>query len=211
VAVELPAAEVFPALNGVRSQHAPPLGAAAGYDWDQAIREGLIDQCRQLTLSEITSRRHPFAPIEWHEVVMDVHGDRYRTMMKIVDGKLDVYDVTGSPSVPMLAFCLDGVTVAYTCGFSFGEALRDGLAQVLLWHQARAEGEPGYAPAPVPPLPPRERVSRVACPAWSTDQFATAGRLAQLGWTAVAVPLDHDPAVTTSIMPYLVNVVLTRA
>jgi len=212
LAYELPAAEVFPALRGVRSRYAPPAGAAAGYDWDQAIRKGLLDQCRRLTLSEIASSCHHITPISWYEVAMDAHGSRYRAMVKIAGGRLDVYDVTGAVRVPTLAFCLDGVTVAYTSGCSFGEALRDGLADVLLWQQARADREPGYAPAPVPPLPPRPRLPRVAdCPAWSTDVGAAVARLVQLGWTAVAVPLDHDPGVTSSIMPYLVNVVLTRA
>ena len=143
---------------------------------------------------------------------MNVPGSRYRSMVKTAGGTLDVYDVTGSPRVPTLAFCLDGVTVAYASGFSFGEALRDGLAEVLLWHQAQANREDDYAPARVLPLPERGRLSRVAaCPAWSTDEATTAARLARLGWTAVAVPLDHDPEVTASIMPYLVNVVLTRA
>jgi hypothetical protein len=142
---------------------------------------------------------------------MDMRGSRYRSIMKLIGGKLDVYDVTGSPRVPTLAFCLDGVTVAYASGFSFSEALRDGLAEVLLAHQAEANREADYAPARVPPLPVRGRLSRLAaCPQWSTDADATAVRLAQLGWTAVAVPLDHDPGVTSRIMPYLVNVVVTH-
>ena len=83
---------------------------------------------------------------------------------------------------------------------------------MLLWHQARANREPAYAPAPVPPLPRRGRLSRAAaCPAWSADERTVVARLAQLGWTAMAVPLDHDPGVTAGIMPYLVNVVLTHA
>jgi len=209
---ELPAAEAFPALRSVPPRYAPPAGAAAGYDWNQAIRTGLIDQCRRLTLTEIAGCRHRITPISWPEAAMDVLGSRYRSMVQIAGGKLDVYDVTGAAGMPALAFCLDGVTVAYTCGFSFREALRDGLAEVLLWHQARANREPAYAPAPVPPLPPRERLSRAAaCPAWSADEGTVVGRLAQLGWTAVAVPLDHDPAVTAGIMPYLVNVVLAHA
>jgi hypothetical protein len=82
---------------------------------------------------------------------------------------------------------------------------------VLLCHQAQASGQTDYAPAGVPPLPGRGRRARVAAlPDWSTDETATAAQLARLGWTAVAVPLDHDPAVTTSVTPYLVNVVLTR-
>jgi YcaO cyclodehydratase, ATP-ad Mg2+-binding len=208
---EIPAAVVFPALRGVRSSYVAPAGAAAGYDCEEAVRHGLVGQCRRLTLAEVAECRHPFTPIDWYEVALDVRGGRHRSMVKIVGERLDVYDVTGSPCVPTLAFCLDGVPVAYASGFSFAEALRDGLADVLLSYQAQAGQEADYAPARVPPLPPRGRLSRVAaCPAWSTDEATTAARLAQLGWTAVAVPLDHDPGVTASIMPYLVNIVLTR-
>ncbi len=207
----LAAAVVFPALRGVRSSYAPPPGAAAGYDWEEAVRNGLVGQCRRMTLTEVVDGRHPFAPIDWNEVALDVRGRRYRSLVKIVGGRLEVYDVTGSPRVPTLAFCLDGVTVAFASGFSFGEALRDGLAEVLLCHQAEANREVGYAPAHVPPLPMRGRLPRLAaCPTWSTDVATAAARLVQLGWTAVAVPLDHDPGVTGSIMPYLVNVVVTR-
>jgi hypothetical protein len=209
---ELPAAAVFPALRGVRSGYLPPAGAAAGYDWAEAVRTGLVGQCRRLTIAEVAECRQPITPIDWNEVALEEPGSRYRSMVRIVGKRLDVYEVTGSPRVPTLAFCLDGVTVAYASGFSFAEALRDGLAEVLRSHQSQANREADYAPAPVPPLPPRGRLSRVAaCPAWSTDEAATVARLARLGWTAVAVPLDHDPGVTASIMPYLVNIVLTRA
>jgi hypothetical protein len=208
---ELPAAAVFPALRSAGSSYARPAGAAAGYDWEEAVRHGLVGQCRRLTLAEVAECRRPFTPIDWKEAALDARGDRYRSLVKIVGERLDVYDVTGSPRVPTLAFCLNGTTVAYASGFSFTAALRDGLAEVLLSHQAQANREADYAPARVPPLPPRGRLSHVvACPAWSTDEAATAARLARLGWTAAAVPLDHDPGVTASIMPYLVTIVLTR-
>lgn len=209
---ELSAAAVFPALRGVRSGYVPPAGAAAGYDFHEAVRDGLLGQCRRLTLAEVTRYPQPFTPVDWSDAALDVSGDRYRSIVQIIAERLDVYDVTGSLRVPTLAFCLDGSTVAYASGFSFGTALRDGLAQVLLSYQARASSQTGYAPASVPPLPARARASEVAaCPEWSTDEAATAARLAQVGWTPVVVPLDHDPGVTASIMPYLVNVVLKRA
>lgn len=214
---ELPAAAVFPALRGVRPGDPPPSGAAAGHDWQEAVRSGLLGQCRRLTLAEIGNDRRRFRPIEWNEVALDSRGRRYRSTVKIIKGRLDVYDVTGSPGVPTLAFCLDGVTVAYASGFSFSDALRDGLAEVLLVYQAQADAEADYAPAHVPPLPQRGRLpgftwrSRLAaCPTWSTDTADATARLAQLGWNTVAVPLDHDPGVTGSIMPYLVNVVVTH-
>jgi hypothetical protein len=208
---EVAAEAVFPALRGVRADYRPPAGAAAGYDWQEAVRSGLIGQCLRLTLAGLGDGRRRFCPIKWNEVAMDASGRRYRSLAKIIGGRLDVYDVTGPPRVPTLAFCLDGVTVAYASGFSFGEALRDGLADVLLSHQAQVDGEASYGPAHVPPLPERGRLPGItACPAWSTDSAGTAARLAQLGWNAVAVPLDHDPGVTGSILPYLVNVVVAH-
>jgi hypothetical protein len=204
----LPAEAVFPALRAARPGYQPPAGVAAGYDWQEAVRGGFIGQCRRLTLTELADGRRRFSPVEWNEVAMDASGGRYRAMAKIITARLDVYDVTGSPRVPTLAFCLDDDTIAYASGFSFGDALRDGLADVLLACQARADGEAGYAPAPVPPLPERGRLARItACPAWSTGLADAAARLARLGWNAVAVPLDHDPGVT-GILPYLVNVVV---
>lgn len=203
---------VFPALCGARSNHVVPPGAAAGYDWDEAVRTGLIGQCRQLTLTEVGEGRHRFTPIQWDGIALDERARRYRSLVTLIGEGFGVFDVTGSAGVPTLAFCLDDATLAYASGLSFADALRDGLAQVLLSHQAQAAGEAGYAPAEVPPLPTRRRLSRVAAgPAWSTDVATVAAGLAQLGWTAVAVPLDHDPGVTAGIMPYLVHVVLTRA
>jgi len=208
---ELPATVAFPALRDVGPTYAPPAGAAAGYDWAEAVRGGLVSQCRRLTLAEVAECRRPFTPVDWDEIALDGSGDRYRSMARIIGERLDVYDVTGSPGVPTLAFCLGGTTVAYASGLSFAVALRDGLAEVLLSHQARGDHEAGYGPAPVPPLPPRGRLSRVVtCPEWSTDEATTLARLARLGWVVVAVPLDHDPGVA-AILPYLVNVVLTRA
>jgi hypothetical protein len=211
LAHEIPATAVFPALCGVRSAYLPPAGAAAGYDWRDAVRRGLAGECRRLTIAEVIEGRTASTPIEWTDVALDNRGERHRSMVKILGERLDVYDVTGSAGVPTLAFCLDDVTTAYASGFSFGQALSDGLADVLLRHQAEASGQTGYAPPGVPPLPARRSPARrAACPDWSTDEAATATRLGRLGWTVVAVPLDHDPALATSVIPYLVNIVLRR-
>jgi ribosomal protein S12 methylthiotransferase accessory factor YcaO len=209
---EVPATAVFPALDGGRERYSPPVGVAAGYGWTEAVEDALVAQCRRLTVTEIGEDRPSITAIEWKQLSLDGRGAEYRSMIETITDGLRVYDVTGSPGVPTLAFCLDGVTLAYASGLSFADALRDGLEEVLLWHQARWTGEIGYAPADVPPLALSGPVSLVAdCPTWTTDTLAVVARLERLGWTAVAVPLDHDPAVTDSIMPYIVNLVLTRA
>jgi hypothetical protein len=206
----LAAEAVFPALRGARPRPAPPPGVAAGLDWTEAVHRGLVAQCRRLTLCDLDAAQRRFSPIEWTEVVLDAAGSRHRSMAAVLGDRLDVYDVTGSLRVPTLAFRLGGITVAYASGFSFGDAMRDGLADVLLFHQAQADSEARYAPARVPPLPEHRLPGITACPAWSIDAAGAAARLAHRGWSVVAVPLDHDPSVTGSILPYLVNVVVTR-
>lgn len=207
----LAAEAVFPALRGGCPGNAPPPGVAAGHDWVEAVRSGLVGQCRQLTLNELDGGQRQFTPIEWTEVALDAVGRRYRSMATVLGDRLDVYDVTGSPRMPTLAFHVDGVTVAYASGFSFGDALRDGLAKVLLLHQAQADGEAPYALARVPPMPEHGRASGITtCPAWSIDAAGVVAQLAHLGWSVVAVPLDHDPSVTGTVLPYLVNVVVAR-
>ena len=202
---------VFPALRGGRPGNAPPPGIAAGHAWVEAVRGGLVGQCLRLTLNELDAGQRRFTAIEWTEGALDAAGRRYRSMASVLRERLEVYDVTGSPRVPTLAFRLDGVTVAYASGFSFGDALRDGLAEVLLFYQAQGDGEAPYAPAPVPPIPEHGCVPGItACPAWSIDAAGAAAQLAHLGWSVVAVPLDHDPSVTASVLPYLVNVVVAR-
>jgi len=209
---ELPASTVFPAVRGADSTYGPPVGVAAGYDWADAVHKGLVARCRSLTVTEIGEGRCPATPIDWTELDTDARGAHYRSMASITGRRLEVFDVSGSLGVPVLAFNLDGITLAYAAGFSFAEALRDGLAEVLLSYQAETHGEAEYAPTQVMPLPMRGRSSAVvACPTWATDSTATVARLKRLGWTTVAFPLDHDPGLTASMMPYLVNVVITRA
>jgi hypothetical protein len=205
---DVPATAVFPALRPTPDAYGPPPGVAGGYDWAEAVRAGLLGQCRRLTLDEIVQSDYRGTAINWQDAPVDPRGDRLRSMVEILDVSLEVHDVTGSVRVPTLAFLVDGTTVAYTSGFSFADALRDGFAEVLRWTQLQAYGEAGAA---VPPLPGRETGGRgVDCPDWSTDQATTVARLADRGRHPVAVPLDHDPEVTDRVLPYLVHIVLTH-
>lgn len=209
---EVPAEAAFPALTGARPSEMPPPGAAADYSWQQAIHRGLIGQCRTLTMAEVDSGSRRYGRITWDEADLDERGRRFLAITSLIAGKrLDVYDVTGSLSVPTLAFCLDGRTVACASGFSFPEALRDGLADVVLSHQVNADDEAGHWPAGVLAIADQQRLPGLTgCPTWSTDLSATTARLARLGLAAVAVPLDHDTEVTSRVLPYLVNVVVAR-
>jgi hypothetical protein len=109
----------------------------------------------------------------------------------------------------VFACAFDGRTVAYGCGVSSTDALRDGLIQTLAHYQALANDEQDYAPAAVPGLPTRLRGTRPS-PMARTRPLSVADLVAALvrgGHSPAVVPLDHDPEVRL-IMPYIGRVVM---
>lgn len=210
----VPAAVAFPTLAG----HPPGVGftgVAGGFDWSEALAAGLLADCRRFALAALAraSRRYP--PVDLDAVPLDRTGQRCRAILAAAGEPLAVYDLTGLTGelgVPAYGFCLGGTTVAYQTGLTPGAAVRDGLLRVLRWLQARIHDQPGYAPAPVPELPERLR-GRIADPPPdrpAVDIATVAGRMRAQGRLPVAVPLDHDPAVT-ELVPYLVRVVILDA
>jgi hypothetical protein len=205
---QVPAELIFPSPAGTGPHHVPPPGVAAGYDWDEAVSRGLLGQCLALTLDCGPSA---VAAIQWRAAPLDDAGRRHRMMANQIGLPVQVYQVSGAVRLPVLAMVLDGVTVSYSAGLSFSDALRDGLAGVLRYHQAHSAGPIECAPLAVPPLTQaRPGAGPADWPTWRTDSTAIAAELAALGRIAVVVPLDHDPAVL-EILPYVAHTVLVDA
>jgi hypothetical protein len=179
-----------------------PDGVAAGYDWASAVRTGLLDRCRALTIAQTP----PAAPVDLDALPLDDEALGYRRLAEIAGLAVEAYDVTGALRVPTLAFRVGARTVAYTCGLTAADAAREGLELTLLDYQARANNQPRYAPPPVPPLPDRRRTGAVTEPVTLDDAVAA---FARDGYTPVAVALDGDPALA-GIVPSIVQVVLDR-
>ncbi|MGH4023793.1 MAG: YcaO-like family protein, partial [Pseudonocardiaceae bacterium] len=153
-AVRLVAAtRAFPALREPALPYRIPDGVAAGYSWDAAVTAGLLAHCRRLTIAAARGSSVPFPRIDLGTGPADEVLDYCAAMLGALGEPVEVYDVTGPWGVPTFACSLSGRTVAYGSALSAPVALRDCLLQALLGWQARANNQPGYAPAPVPDLP----------------------------------------------------------
>jgi hypothetical protein len=209
----LPAGRVFPALTRrPGGPYRPPLGVAAAFSWAQAVEGGLVAHCRALSVADATAAEEVFPLVDIDTVPAGADLAWYLAMVAALGEPVTVHDVTGPLGVPTVACSLGGRTVAYGCAASTTGALADGLGRLLLAYQARADGEPGYAPDPVPDLPPPLRGStpRPVASHLPLGVPALAAALARRGYHAEAVPLDHDPEVFRA-MPYVAHVVVTAA
>lgn len=205
----VPAAAAFPALRQPDPPEAATAGIAGGYDWPEAVRAGLLGQCRRLTLDEFDRTCAPRPAVDVTGTGLDPTGERCRALLVELGRMPEVRDATGSLGVPTLLFCLDGTVVAATAGPTAAEALTEGLLQTLWLVQAHIHDQPEYAPRPVPVEPPPVRegpaVTPAEIPGVAIDTLVR--RLRASGHTPVVVPLDHDPAVA-AIAPYLLHVVI---
>ncbi|MGI5282702.1 hypothetical protein ACQEVF_05160 [Nonomuraea polychroma] len=206
------ATEAFPWLRAGGGGAVPPVGAAAAYSWREAVEAGVTAQCHQLTVAELATATAPFARLPLGRMRLGARGDRYRAMLAAVGEPLEVFDITGSLGVPTVLCCLDSAPVACASALSAPQAVADALEQVLLHYQTRENGQPAYAPPAAPsfPEPLRGRAPRPPVFRAALDLSAACAALARRGRRVLAVPLDHDPEVT-SMMPYIVQVVLTDA
>lgn len=206
----MPAAAAFPGLRREPTMASATVGLGAGLGWDAAVVAGLLSYCHRHTLAEIAQAASPFPEVDATTVELDATGARCRGLLTAVGQPPAVYDVTGSLGVPSYAFCAGPETVTYATAESAPAALARGFTDVLRAAQARAHGQAAVAPPAVPNLPAELR-GQLTGPVSLGDQLwdvpTLAGRLHDVaGWVAVAVALDHDPALA-AIMPYLVQVV----
>jgi hypothetical protein len=173
-----------------------PTGVAAGYTDAEAVRTGLLALCRARTVAQAVAGRRVHPLVDLDSVPLDPVATGYRRLVAIAGIPLAVYDVTGSLGVPALAFVSGDRTVGYTCAPEPADAAREGLELTLLDHQARTNGQPSYAPPPVPSLPPGSR----------GGPGPVARAVDRLPGARIR-PLDVDPALL-DVVPAIVNVVL---
>lgn len=199
--VPVPVSLAFPVLGGAAEPYVPPTGIAAGYSRFEAIETGLAEHCRRLTVAELPTAQR----IDLAAVSVGTPGDRYRAMLAAIGRPVTVYDITGSLGVPTFLCCLDGQPTGCASRLDALAALTDTLEQAVLYYQATENGQTGYAPPPAPALATLD--GPVAALPASADLATAVRALTRLGHRPVAVPLDHDPEMTT-IVPHIFRVVL---
>ena len=200
--VEVDAAEVFPART-----------AASGSDWSDAVRAAVVALAEEnvltaLSATDESTTDETFPRLDVEGAKLTRRGERYLRLLKIVDQSFQAYDLSGLLGLPTFAFTTPKGTVAYVSDLEVGVALENGLERTLLAYQSQAADQPGYAPSPVPDLPPHLRGETGARPSSTTlDQVVAA--LTREGGRVVAVPLDHDPAVA-GLCPFVVRAVVVH-
>ncbi|MFD8082475.1 hypothetical protein ACFV4F_12360 [Kitasatospora sp. NPDC059722] len=198
--VEVDAAEVFPART-----------AASGTDWSDAVRAAVVAAVNDTAVAALSTATEPLPQLDLDAAELTPRGERYLKLLGIVEESFEVHDLSGLLGLPTFAFTTPAGTVAYVSGLDVAAALEEGLERTLLAYQARATGQPGYAPAPVPDLPEWLRGSAAggatgAGPRSVTLDEVVAGLTGE-GGRVVAVPLDHDASLAR-LSPFVVRVVV---
>ncbi|WP_172632201.1 TOMM precursor leader peptide-binding protein [Dictyobacter arantiisoli] len=216
-ALDLHTQQVYP----IPAQHVfcPPQeserGIAAGINWHEAICQALLDWCQYLTLEELREAHQPYKQVDLAHAPMTAEGDYLYHLLTTALGQITVYDVTGSLQVPTFAFCLTGPVVTYSTHCDIAQALETGCERALQQYQAEQFRQPVYALAPVPDLPASRRSNQLSVPSmfspatWAKRQARLLETLQTQHLRALAIPLDHDPALM-QVLPFIVRVLLTQ-
>jgi putative thiazole-containing bacteriocin maturation protein len=195
VAVE--ASAVFPATT-----------VASGVDWADAVRGAVVAAANAQVAEVLARATEPFPRLDLDAAELTARGARYRKLLGIVDQAVEVHDLSGALGLPTFVFSTPDGTVAYVSDLDTGVALEKGLERTLLAYQAKAAGQPAYAPAPVPELPANLRGGLGTWPD-SVSLAQVVGTLTRDGGRVVAVPLDHDPAIA-ALCPFVVRTVVVH-
>ncbi|MGH3827331.1 MAG: YcaO-like family protein [Pseudonocardiaceae bacterium] len=216
----VPALAGWPALGGVVVPYRSPVGAAAGVSWDGAVLAALGQHCERLLAGRLAVADRPCPWLDPDQFAGDERVSRLLRLLAAAREPVEVYDLRGVLGLPACAVLAGGATVALTCGATMVDAVGTGLGRALLSWQARRENQPDYAPPVVAQLAGWLRAPALAGvtagsagaappPTGDTGVSVLVGGLRAVGYTPVAVPLDHDPE-ATRILPYVVQVVLCR-
>lgn len=182
------------------------IGHACGTDWNDACGTALAEHVHTLATHEPGPHATPAALVDPEEVELEEEGEFALDVLRGLGEVPRIYDLTGPLGVARFAFCEGSRTVAWSAALDPARALTDGLRECLLRRQAMVHGAPRPLPEP-PQLPIRLQGARRGPMPEATDLDQVATRLRGRGRLAVAIPLDHDPALAEAV-PYLVKVVL---
>ncbi|KAB7834278.1 group-specific protein [Streptomyces mobaraensis] len=206
----LPASVVLPLDERAPAAHATPApaGTACAESWDAAVEAALFGAVRQLALRRMAAPdAGPYPVLD--PAVLPHHSEaaRHWRLVGALGPLPPVLDVSGDLGAPVVALVAeDGVAVG--CAAPAAEAFAEAARALLARRQgacppagttpAVRTGAPAPVPAALPGLDPAGRCRLLA------------DRLAARGWTAYAVPLDHDSAFAAHA-PFVARVVLLGA
>lgn len=198
--VDVPAARVFEPASGSAS----PLGAAAGLSWEAAVESALAGHVRAALLAEVDAGAAPASELEL-DPARDTRLPYLVSMLHALGEPPRPVLVRGASGITGVGLLRDDALLALAWRTDVGEALVDVLTARLLAFQERLDDGPdGGAPPPVSPGPVGVGPDPAQDPA-AVPATGPAETVARLGGRWVAVPLDHDPAVTAAT-PFVLRV-----
>jgi len=211
----VPAAHAFPAHFS--PDQASVCGVAWGFSWEEAVCRAVLDWCAALTGAQVRQAPEAYTRVDLSELCLPVAAQHLSHLLHTAPGEsCALYDVTGALGVPTMAVCLGEQVVAYISDCDPVQAVSLGLQRVLQCVQAGQWRRLANVDPPVPDLPLALRsrqlcVPRSLCPqGWSDRLVWLVQGLQADGWCALAIPLDHDPAMAR-ILPFLVRVLVYRS
>ncbi|MFG2668507.1 hypothetical protein ACGFY6_30250 [Streptomyces sp. NPDC048387] len=209
--VPVPVDEVFAPSPGPSA--GLPAGTAGAVSWTEAVEQGLLSHVLSFTPAEPAAGTTGALPFE--ELQLSETAGRFLDLLRASGEEVTARAVPAPADVHVIAFRLGtGETgpAERGAGFTQAEAVEAGLGRLLLAWQSRASGQAEYSPCATVSLrtsfgPVTAAGGGPGAPGREPRHGALVAALHARGHAAVAVPLDHDPAVR-AVLPHLVRVVL---
>ncbi|MGW3563368.1 group-specific protein [Streptomyces sp. NPDC000941] len=199
---------VLPRPAGEEQPGGRPAGAgtACAESWDAAVEAALFDAVRALARRRAADLQP--ATLIPEGLLTEPEAVRHWRLLRTLGPVPEVRDLSGGPAAPVIGLVAGDRLVSVGCAATAAGALAEAARELLLVRQRGTEPAAGtrpllaapgpltsHVPASLPGSGPRERI----------DHLATS--LEAEGYTAYAVPLDHDADFHT-LIPFVARVVL---
>jgi bacteriocin biosynthesis cyclodehydratase domain-containing protein len=213
----VPARSVFSPLSQPGQGFEDERGVAAGLSWDEAVCQALLDWCNYLTVEELKNARRPYMRVDLTDSLLTPEGAHLHLLLKIAAGEeIAAYDITGQLRVPTFVLCRGEKVVACSSHWNQAQALTMGFTQALLPYQVEPSRPCSGEMVSTSDFPAALRGTDRSVPhyilpeTWQERQTWTLKSLQASDLRALAVPLDHDPALAR-VLPFVVRILLCHA
>ncbi|MFK4267176.1 group-specific protein [Streptomyces milbemycinicus] len=214
----LPASLVLPCPAGEGQQGGRPVGAgtACAESWDAAVEAALFAAVRSLARQRAAGL--PSATLMPEGLLTEPEAVRHWRLLCTLGPVPEARDLSGGLVAPVIGLVAPVIglvardqLVSVGCAATAAGALAEAARELLLARQRGTEPVAGALPLPAASGPLTSHVPASLAGSGPRERIAHLGTsLAAEGYTAYAVPLDHD-ADFHALVPFIARVVLDEA
>ncbi|MDW6058521.1 group-specific protein [Streptomyces sp. FXJ1.4098] len=207
----LPAPLVLPCPAGEEQPGRRPAGAgtACAESWDTAVEAALFGAVRSLARRRAADVS-PATPMP-EGLLTEPEAVRHWRLLRTLGPVPEVRDLSGGLAAPVIGLVAGDRLVSVGCAATAAGALAEAARELLLARQRGTEPAAGTLPLLAAPGPLTDCVPASLPGSGPREHIAhLATSLAAAGYTAYAVPLDHDADFHT-LIPFVARVVLDEA